>query len=70
MVIFIAIGHAPNIGTFKSFVEIDQQGCIITKPGITRKSSVFTAADFQDNSISNLKKCIDKYQNENISNTR
>jgi thioredoxin reductase (NADPH) len=48
--IFIAIGHKPNTDMFKGFLDIDNEGYIITNPGSTKTSieGVFAAGDVQD----------------------
>ncbi|MDX1950410.1 MAG: thioredoxin-disulfide reductase [Rickettsiales bacterium] len=48
--IFIAIGHKPNTDIFKSKLELDAEGYIITKTGTTKTNieGVFAAGDVQD----------------------
>ena len=47
---FVAIGHQPNTDIFKPYIEMDEQGYIITKPGTsyTNMEGVFCAGDAQD----------------------
>lgn len=47
---FVAIGHQPNTDIFKPFIEMDEQGYILTKPGTsyTNVEGVFCAGDAQD----------------------
>ena len=47
---FLAIGHTPNSGVFRQFVETDQVGYIMTIPGTSRTNieGVFAAGDVQD----------------------
>jgi thioredoxin reductase (NADPH) len=47
---FLAIGHKPNSDVFKPYLETDDAGYIITKPGTSKTSveGVFACGDVQD----------------------
>jgi thioredoxin reductase (NADPH) len=48
--IFMAIGHQPNTSLFKGFLDMDETGYLIVKPGTTKTNieGVFAAGDVAD----------------------
>lgn len=51
--LFIAIGHKPNTELFKNYLEMDETGYLIVKPGstYTNVEGVFAAGDVADKNI-------------------
>jgi thioredoxin reductase (NADPH) len=47
---FVAIGHTPNSGIFKDFLDMDEAGYIKTVPGSSKTNleGIFAAGDVQD----------------------
>lgn len=48
--IFVAIGHSPNTHLFKGFLDMDEEGYLVTKPGTpnTNVPGVYAAGDVAD----------------------
>jgi thioredoxin reductase (NADPH) len=47
---FVAIGHEPNSGIFKEWLDMDEAGYLLTQPGTSKTNieGVFAAGDVQD----------------------
>ncbi|MCF8226682.1 MAG: thioredoxin-disulfide reductase [Bacteroidales bacterium] len=48
---FLAIGHTPNSAIFRDYLDMNETGYVITRPGTTKTNvpGVFASGDLQDN---------------------
>ena len=48
--LFLGIGHSPNSGIFKDYLDLDEKGYIVTSPDTSKTSieGVFASGDIQD----------------------
>jgi thioredoxin reductase (NADPH) len=46
--LFVAIGHTPNTGAFRDYLDVDENGFIVTDNTRTNVDGVFAAGDVQD----------------------
>ena len=48
--LFLGIGHSPNSGIFKDYLDLDEKGYIVTSPDTSKTSieGIFASGDIQD----------------------